>query len=40
MHKIGYTVDGYPVYYKYGYADEGNTLISHVSGYQLKTEER
>ncbi|MCG8380474.1 MAG: YHYH protein [Proteobacteria bacterium] len=40
MVKVGYSADGFPIYYKYGYADDGTTIIAHESGYQLKTEDR
>lgn len=39
MVKIGYASDGFPLYYKYGYNDKGE-LVSHDSGYKLKTGER
>lgn len=40
MVKIGYAGDGFPIYYKYGFADDGTTIIALESGYQLKTRER
>lgn len=40
MLKVGYAADGFPVYYKYGYATDGLTMESYQSGYQLKTVER
>lgn len=40
MIKVGYAGDGFPIYYKYGYADDGVTIVAHESGYQLKTTER
>ncbi|MEM9078446.1 MAG: YHYH protein [Bacteroidota bacterium] len=40
MVKIGYAADGFPIYYKYAYADDGTTLVELSSGYQLKTTER
>jgi hypothetical protein len=40
MIKVGYAADGYPLYYKYGYEDDGTSIVAHESGYQLKTEER
>lgn len=40
MVKVGYAADGYPIYYKYGYAADGVTIVTHESGYQLKTEAR
>jgi len=40
MIKIGYAGDGYPIYYKYGYAEDGIRVIAMDSGYKLKTEER
>lgn len=40
MIKIGYAGDGYPIYYKYGYAEDETTIIAMDSGYKLKTEER
>ncbi|MEM6723635.1 MAG: YHYH protein [Bacteroidota bacterium] len=39
MVKIGYAADGFPMYYKYGYDEQGQ-LISHESGYQLKAGNR
>ncbi len=39
MVKLGYAADGFPIYYKYGYDDQGN-LIEMKSGYRLKTGER
>ncbi len=40
MVKVGYAGDGFSIYYKYGYDDDGTTLIELESGYRLKTEER
>ncbi|WP_147296596.1 YHYH protein [Flagellimonas nanhaiensis] len=40
MVKVGYAGDGFPIYYKYGYADDGSTITAMESGYQLKTEAR
>lgn len=40
MIKVGYAADGFPIYYKYGFADNGTTIVAHESGYQLKTTER
>ncbi|MDC6365073.1 MULTISPECIES: YHYH protein [Flavobacteriaceae] len=40
MVKIGYAGDGFPIYYKYGYADDNTTIITMESGYQLKSEAR
>ncbi len=40
MIKVGYAADGFPIYYKYGYANDGNTIAAFESGYQLKTEPR
>lgn len=40
MVKVGYAADGYPMYYKYGYADDGVTIIELASGYELKTTDR
>ena len=40
MVKIGYAADGFPIYYKYAYADDGFTIEELSSGYQLKTTER
>lgn len=39
MVKVGYASDGFPIYYKYGYADNRNLLVLE-SGYQLKLGER
>lgn len=36
MIKIGYVADGFPLYYKYGLAEDGLTIIELESGYQLK----
>ncbi|MDC8005999.1 YHYH protein [Aureisphaera galaxeae] len=35
MVKVGYAADGFPIYYKYGYDDDGNTIMALESGYQL-----
>jgi len=40
MVKVGYAADGFPIYYKYGYAGDGTTIIALESGYELKTEDR
>nr|WP_299341894.1 YHYH protein [Allomuricauda sp.] len=40
MVKIGYAADGFPIYYKYAYADDGTTIEELSSGYQLRTEGR
>jgi len=40
MIKVGYAGDGFPIYYKYGYADDNTTITAYQSGYQLKTVER
>jgi len=40
MIKVGYAADGYPIYYKYGYDNDGATIVIYESGYQLKTEVR
>lgn len=40
MIKVGYAADGFPIYYKYGYADDDTTIVAYTSGYELKTEER
>ncbi|MEM9361745.1 MAG: YHYH protein [Bacteroidota bacterium] len=40
MVKVGYAADGFPIYYKYAYADDGATLVELSSGYQLRTTER
>ncbi len=40
MVKIGYAADGFPIYYKYVYADDGTTITEVRSGYQLKTTDR
>ena len=39
MTKIGYAADGFPIYYKYGYNQDGE-VVAHQSGYQLKQGER
>jgi hypothetical protein len=39
MIKLGYASDGFPIYYKYGY-DENGQLVSHESGYRLKAGQR
>jgi len=39
MIKIGYAADGFPIYYKYGY-DENGQIVSFQSGYQLKKGKR
>ena len=40
MIKLGYASDGFPIYYKYGYADDGVTLVAFDSGYQIIERER
>ena len=40
MIKVGYAGDGFPIYYKYGYADDNITIMEYSSGFQLKTEDR
>lgn len=35
MVKLGYAGDGFPIYYKYGYADDGVTIMAFESGYSL-----
>ena len=40
MVKVGYAADGFPIYYKYGFATDGATIETYQSGYQLKTVER
>lgn len=35
MVKIGYAGDGFPIYYKYGYADNGTSIVAFESGYAL-----
>lgn len=40
MVKVGYAADGFPIYYKYVFDDDGNTIIALESGYQLKVEPR
>ena len=39
---VGYAADGYPIYYKYGYANSDGTggIVTFNSGYQLKTGSR
>lgn len=39
MIKIGYAADGFPIYYKYGYDDNGD-LVAFESGYTLKEGDR
>ncbi len=39
MLKIGYTADGFPIYYKYAY-DQNGKLTEHKSGYRLKQRKR
>lgn len=39
MQKVGYSADGFPIYYKYGYDSNGN-IVAHESGYALKKGER
>ena len=39
MIKIGYASDGFPLYYKFGYNENG-ALVAHESGYKLKEGER
>ena len=39
MVKVGYAADGFPIYYKYGY-DENGKIITHQSGYHLKEGKR
>lgn len=40
MLKVGYAADGYPIYYKYAYGDDGISIVAYDSGYRLKTQER
>lgn len=40
MVKVGYAADGFPIYYKYAYVDDGNTIEAMESGYQLKAGDR
>ena len=40
MVKVGYAGDGFPIYYKYGYDDEGISIVAIESGYELKMESR
>ena len=40
MIKVGYAADGFPIYYKYGYADDNTTIVAYQSGYELKTTAR
>lgn len=40
MVKIGYAGDGFPIYYKYGYADDGVSIVAFESGYSLIEGER
>ncbi|MEL6866433.1 MAG: YHYH protein [Bacteroidota bacterium] len=35
MVKVGYAADGFPIYYKYAYAEDGNSIIALESGYQI-----
>jgi hypothetical protein len=39
MVKVGYAADGFPIYYKYGYDNDG-ALLPLKSGYQLKSGDR
>lgn len=39
MVKVGYAADGFPMYYKYGYDDQGS-IVTHESGYRLKQGDR
>lgn len=36
MVKVGYAADGFPIYYKYVFDENGNDIIAMESGYQLK----
>lgn len=38
--QIGWAMDGYPIIYKYGYDNAGNTLVELKSSYKLKDGER
>ncbi|MGB5822083.1 MAG: YHYH protein [Saonia sp.] len=40
MVKVGYAADGFPIYYKYAYDDDGVTIVAYESGYQLIEGER
>ena len=40
MVHLGYAADGFPIYYKYGYSDDGTQLIELESGYRIKAGER
>ena len=40
MVKVGYAGDGFPIYYKYGYDDDGVSIVEIQSGYELKMEPR
>lgn len=40
MVKVGYAADGFPIYYKYGYDENGASIIALSSGYQLKPGDR
>lgn len=39
MVKVGYAADGFPIYYKYGY-DQNGSIVAHESGYSLKLGDR
>lgn len=40
MVKVGYAADGFPIYYKYGYSDDGARIVELSSGYRIKDGER
>ena len=40
MVKVGYAADGFPIYYKYGYNEDGSSIVELQSSYALKTEDR
>ena len=40
MVKVGYAADGFPMYYKYGYDEDGVSIIALESGYQLRSGSR
>lgn len=37
---LGYAADGFPIYYKYAYAEDNTTVVALESAYQLKAGER
>ncbi len=37
---LGYAADGFPIYYKYGFAENSSSIVSYLSGYDLKSGSR